>query len=60
MLTEAPAMNGRKRCRLHGGKSPGAPLGEANGRFVHGRRTKEMAMARALFRALAGMAIDTM
>jgi hypothetical protein len=33
-----PAMkNGR--CRLHGGKSPGAPRGERNGNYRHGLRT---------------------
>lgn len=35
-----PAMaNGR--CKLHGGKSPGAPRGAQNGNFRHGQRTKE-------------------
>jgi hypothetical protein len=35
-----PAMrNGR--CRLHGGKSPGAPRGDRNGNFRHGLRTKD-------------------
>jgi hypothetical protein len=35
-----PAMkNGR--CRLHGGKSPGAPRGERNGNYRHGLRTIE-------------------
>src|SRR3954462_10551565 len=29
------------RCRLHGGKSPGAPRGERNGNYQHGLRTKE-------------------
>ena len=34
-----PAMpNGR--CKLHGGKSPGAPTGERHGQYKHGRRTK--------------------
>lgn len=33
-----PAMaNGR--CRLHGGASPGAPSGPANGMWRHGRRS---------------------
>jgi hypothetical protein len=33
-----PAMtNGR--CRLHGGKSPGAPRGDRNGNYRHGLRT---------------------
>jgi hypothetical protein len=35
---QQPAMpNGR--CRLHGGKSPGAPRGERNGNYRHGLRT---------------------
>ena len=37
---QAPAMpNGR--CRMHGGKSPGAPTGESNGNYRHGHYTKE-------------------
>jgi hypothetical protein len=36
----APAMlNGR--CRMHGGASPGAPKGQANGMYRHGRYTNE-------------------
>ncbi len=39
-LCQSPAMtNGR--CRLHGGKSPGAPTGERNGNYRHGFYTKE-------------------
>jgi hypothetical protein len=26
---------------MHGGKSPGAPLGERNGNYRHGRYTRE-------------------
>ncbi|HIC29985.1 MAG TPA: hypothetical protein EYO85_11210 [Rhodospirillales bacterium] len=38
-LCQSPAMpNGR--CRLHGGKSPGAPCGEGNGNYRHGFYTK--------------------
>ncbi len=34
----SPAMlNGR--CRMHGGSSPGAPVGERNGMYRHGRFT---------------------
>jgi hypothetical protein len=33
---------GKKRCRLHGGaKGSGAPTGERNGRFRHGRYSAE-------------------
>ena len=36
----APAMpNGR--CRMHGGASPGAARGKANGNYKHGRFTAE-------------------
>jgi len=36
---QSPAMkNGR--CRMHGGKSSGAPLGGAHGKFKHGLYTK--------------------
>lgn len=36
----SPAMkNGR--CRMHGGKSPGAPCDNENGNFRHGLRTQE-------------------
>ena len=36
----SPAMpNGR--CRMHGGLSPGAPKGERNGNYRHGRFTSE-------------------
>ncbi len=36
----SPAMpNGR--CRMHGGASPGAPRGEANGMYRHGRYTDD-------------------
>ena len=38
---EVPS-EGRKRCRLHGGaKGSGAPAGERNGRFRHGRYSAE-------------------
>ena len=57
---QAPAMpNGR--CRMHGGASPGAPPGQANGMWKHGlrsikaieRRRAMTATMRAIRRALA-------
>ena len=59
---KAPVMKGRTRCRLHGGASPGAPRGEKNGAYRHGRRTQEAeaqrrngrALLRALMRLLRG------
>jgi len=35
-----PAVAGRSRCRMHGGKG-GAPSGPANGRYRHGRFTQQ-------------------
>ncbi|MFD1610830.1 HGGxSTG domain-containing protein [Sphingomonas tabacisoli] len=35
-----PAVRGKARCRLHGGRSTGV-RGEANGAYRHGGRTKE-------------------
>jgi len=53
-----PAMKGRKVCRMHGGKG-GAPKGERNGNYRHGRQTlavraerRELARGRAELRAL--------
>ena len=38
---KSPAMkNGR--CRLHGGKSTGAPTGKEHGRYTHGNYTKDV------------------
>lgn len=37
---EAPAIRGRRACWLHGGKG-GAPKGERNGAWRHGRATQE-------------------
>jgi glucans biosynthesis protein len=49
---KAPAMKGKARCRLHGGASPGAPKGEQNGNYRHGRRTQEAETQRRQGRAL--------
>jgi hypothetical protein len=47
----SPAMpNGR--CRMHGGASPGAPTGERNGNYKHGRFTREAIEARRQLRTL--------
>jgi glucans biosynthesis protein len=34
-----PAIRGRRRCRLHGGASTGAPRGHKNGNFRNGNWT---------------------
>jgi hypothetical protein len=38
-VCQCPAIRGRKRCRLHGGRSPGAPNGLANGNYRDGTFT---------------------
>jgi hypothetical protein len=47
-----PAMRGRRRCRLHGGLSPGAPRGQRNGNFKDGHWTTEAIEERRLLRSL--------
>jgi hypothetical protein len=37
---QKPTLSGKTRCQLHGGRA-GAPSGERNGRYKHGRDTKE-------------------
>lgn len=52
---QAPAMRGKKRCRLHGGKSPGAPRGNQNA-YKHGYYSAEAIASRRETRALIKMA----
>lgn len=46
-----PAMSNGK-CRIHGGLSPGAPRGMANGRYVDGYWTHEAVEERRFIRSL--------
>ena len=46
------AIRGRKRCRLHGGLSPGAPRGQKNGNFKTGNWTIEAIEERKWLRSL--------
>ena len=46
------ALRGRKRCRLHGGLSPGAPRGPKNGNFKTGDWTTEAIEERKWLRSL--------
>ncbi|MGA0543690.1 HGGxSTG domain-containing protein [Brevundimonas sp. VNH65] len=57
---QSPAIKGRKRCRMHGGRSPGAPKGEANGNYVSGRWTEETVRARALVKAMVKLCRTTL
>jgi uncharacterized protein YodC (DUF2158 family) len=49
---QRPAMRGKKRCRLHGGLSPGAPRGSRNGNFKNGDWTSEAIAERKWLRSL--------
>ena len=49
---QRPAIRGRGRCRLHGGLSPGAPLGAKNGNFRNGNWTAEAIEERRWLRSL--------
>lgn len=49
---QCPAIRGRSRCRLHGGLSPGAPLGAANGNYKDGHFTAEAVSERRWVREI--------
>jgi hypothetical protein len=49
---QRPAIRGKKRCRLHGGLSPGAPRGVKNGNFTSGDWTNEAIAERKWLRSL--------
>ncbi len=48
----APVVKGKCVCRMHGGRSTGAPCGSAHGRYVHERQTKDAQNARKEVRDL--------
>jgi hypothetical protein len=49
---QRPALRGRRRCRLHGGLSPGAPRGRKNGNFRNGNWTADAIAERSWLRSL--------
>ena len=49
---QRPPDRGRKRCRLHGGLSPGAPRGLKNGNYKTGDWTSEAINERKWLRSL--------
>jgi hypothetical protein len=49
---QRPAIRNRRRCRLHGGLSPGAPRGPQNGNFKNGDWTAEAIEERKWLRSL--------
>ncbi len=53
---QSPAIKGRNRCRMQGGKGSGAPKGNSNA-WKHGARSGSTRDTLALIRAL-GRALD--
>lgn len=51
----APAVKGWKVCRMHGARG-GAPQGPANGNWMHGGRSREVAEIRRIGTELARQA----
>jgi hypothetical protein len=51
-LCQCPAIRGRNRCRLHGGRSTGAPKGQSNGNFTTGEFTAEAIEERQWLRSV--------
>jgi hypothetical protein len=49
---QRPALRGHKRCRLHGGLSPGAPRGVKNGNYRTGDWTAEAIEERKWLRSV--------
>jgi hypothetical protein len=49
---QCPPIKHRKRCRIHGGLSPGAPQGTANGSYRDGYWTREAVEERKFIRSL--------
>jgi hypothetical protein len=49
---QCPAIRGRKRCRLHGGRSTGAPKGRGNGNYRDGTFTAEAVEERQWLRSI--------
>ena len=54
---QSPAIKGKRRCRLHGGLSPGAPKGNRNAR-KHGGYSAETRRALAMVKAMAKLLDD--
>ena len=49
---QSPAVNGKARCRMHGGaRGSGGPRGDRNGNFKHGLYTREELAMRSDLRA---------
>jgi len=51
---QCPAIRSRNRCRLHGGRSTGAPKGRGNGNYKDGTFTAEAIEERQWLRSIVG------
>jgi hypothetical protein len=52
-------VTGRRRCRMHGGADgSGAPKGEKNGNYKHGRYTQKVAATRQWLREMTKVVRD--
>ena len=49
---QSPAVKGKRRCRMHGGTNPGAPIGNRNAR-KHGAYSAKAMEAAQYLKALA-------
>src|SRR6476646_10418983 len=49
---QCPAIRDRKRCRLHGGRSSGAPKGRGNGNYKDGTFTAQAVEERQWLRSI--------
>jgi hypothetical protein len=54
-LCQRLPVQGRRRCRVHGGLSPGAPRGSRNGNYTNGEWTAEAIEERRLLHSLGLM-----
>ncbi|WP_315974481.1 HGGxSTG domain-containing protein [Microvirga sesbaniae] len=53
---QSPAVNGKSRCRMHGGsKGSGAPKGDRNGSYRHGLFTCEAIEERRAIKEMIGL-----
>ncbi|WP_419180073.1 HGGxSTG domain-containing protein [Erythrobacter oryzae] len=50
---QSPAVKGKARCRMHGGKGSGAPRGNRNA-YKHGSRSAEARRLQDLIRMMRG------
>ena len=57
MECQSPAVNGKRRCRMHGGTNPGAPEGNRNA-WKHGVYSDKAKVAARWLKAMARLVAD--